>query len=274
MNIKSWIEYASRMIEANGNTSTSARVDCLVMLEETLGRSRAFTLAHQSDELDEEKISELELLLNKRLNGVPLAYIVGNKEFYGLDFYVNDAVLIPRNETEALAEYAIERFSKGATMLEVGVGSGAISISIAKHRPDLVILATDISQDAISVARKNLIMLKIYNVDIKVSDMFGILSEGKKFDYIVANLPYVSTGGEAKRSIELTFEPEIALYSGKDGLDHYRKFLPHAKRYLSDKGEIVVEFDPSQIDAMSDLCAANKMRCKPITKFVYSIENL
>ena len=215
--------------------SSTARLDAEILLSHILKKPTTFLLSH-----DEHKICSLKLWLYKRLirkrkQGMPVAYLTGHKEFYFLDFDVNQNVLIPRPDTEILVECVIEyiRNSGGATpssrllLLDIGTGSACIPISVCKNVDGLTAVATDISRKALKVARKNINKhglnnrIKLIHSDL-LKNVTSQLFEGRKV-IVTANLPYIPTNYQI--SLELKYEPQISLFGGEDGLDLYKKIV-------------------------------------------------
>lgn len=262
MTIENWLNEAiKKLTEAQVDTP---RLDCLVLLEHALVLPRATILAHDELALSKQQITQLDERLEKRIEHVPIAYIVGHKEFYGLNFIVNESVLVPRPETEDLVEYAVKHSPRNAHAIELGTGSGAIAVALAHLRPDLDIVATDISTDALSVARTNARTNKV-QIEFCESDLFKNVDG--HYDVMLANLPYVPI--EARRQRDIEFEPDIALYSGVDGLDLYRTFFSQATQYLKPEGTVVVEFSPTQHAAVAAIAQTNGFSLEPISEYIY-----
>ena len=239
------------------------RTDMLVLLENVLKRDRTWILAHQNEKMPAQSLSALPPLLNRRLNREPLAYIVGERDFYGLKLIVTPDVLIPRPETEALVEYIVAHAPENGSVIDVGTGSGAIALAVKSQRPDLHVVATDVSEKALQVAERN---RGQNNLNIKFVHSNLLDSVHQEFDVIAANLPYVpvgSSGGE-----ELSHEPGQALYSGDDGLDHYRRFIPQIASHLRAGGCAVLEHDPMQYNELTELAQQQGLEVRSITDFV------
>ncbi len=222
MTINKWLQTSRLKLRQAG--IDSADLDSLLILEHVLNRNRANLLAHSDEEIDEASSRQLTELLDRRHKREPLAYILGHVEFYGHTFVVTDAVLIPRPETEAFIESILLMNTKGQRLLDVGCGSGAIGISAKLLDPTLDVTLLDIDQGALELAQENATRLEA-PVKIKQNDLLSDI--GESFDIIVANLPYVPKGHSVAR--ELDFEPQQALFSGEDGLDHYRLFWQQLK---------------------------------------------
>ena len=223
----------------------SARLDVLILLEEATGRDRAHLLANPEIKLNARSRKIFNNLVSRRAKRVPIAYLVGEKEFYWLKFKVTPQVLIPRPETEAVVETALSLITKlnkkPTALLDIGTGCGAIAIAIAKQRPHWRVAASDVSATALRVARLNA-ELRGVEMDFYHSDLFGAIQG--QFNIITANLPYVRAGAEL--SPEGKREPAMALYGGTDGLDIYRRFLATAPKHLTAGGHLVIEAEPRQ----------------------------
>ena len=227
----------------------SPRTDILVLMEICLKKDRAWILAHSDEKMPAKALSKLSPLLKRRKKREPLAYITGYRDFFGLRLAVSRQSLIPRPETENLVEYAIKVAPRNGSVLDVGTGSGAIALAIKSLRPDLKVSALDVSKEVLKLAKKNSGQLKL-NIKFIHSNMFENVSD--RFDVIVANLPYLPE----KRDLdpELSYEPAIALLSGPDGLDHYRRMLREAFQVLTIRGRIIIEHEPHQTPQLIEIC--------------------
>lgn len=206
-----------RLVEAGVD---SPRRDCLVFIEDLLGKDRSWVNAHAEYELSDEQISVLDDKLKRRINREPLAYIRGKAWFYKRFFDVNPGVLIPRPESESFIELVKE--IKPKTVVDIGTGSGCLAITTKLELPKTQVFATDINDKALKVAQKN---ADKHNAGINFvqGDLLEPIRELKLDDFLIlANLPYVPDN--LVTSPEIETEPAIALFSGKDGLEHYRKF--------------------------------------------------
>lgn len=237
--------------------SATARTEVLMLLQHALNVTRTHLLARPEQVLDGAQAAAYRALLQRRLAGEPLAYIVGEREFYGLMFKVTAATLIPRPETELLVELALQRippFSSGpaATLsrgrgwgekfrvLDLGAGCGALALAIAHARPDVGVVAVDASIEALAVARENARRLNIENVSLLQSDWFSAF-DGQRFDLIVSNPPYIAEGDPHLAQGDLRFEPRTALASGADGLADIRRIVAQAKAHLDPGGWLLFE---------------------------------
>ena len=260
MSPKHWLDKATSILSQAG--IESARLDAQILIEDALGRDRASLSIDDSSDIDTPVLSELNQKLERRAKREPLAYIRSFVEFYGSNIGVNKSVLIPRPETETLVEFAIKNTEPKSKVLELGTGSGAISIVLKKNRNDISIVATDVSNDALKLAKKN---AQIDEVEIAFvhSDLFENIAG--TFDVILANLPYVPS--VARRQPEITHEPDIALYSGEDGLELYNVFFAQLEQHLSDSGFAVVEFSPTQFSELRS--KFNNLVFEPLSEYIY-----
>jgi len=233
----------------------SPRLDAEVLLAHALGTTRAQLHAHPQRELSSAELASYRQLVERRAQREPVAYIVGHKEFYGLDLFVDNRVLIPRPETELLVERSIgiARAQGLFLIADVGTGSGAIAVSLALHLPQALVYATDASPGALEVAACN---CRCHGVEGRVRLLQGHLLEPllEPIDLIVANLPYVSQAELAQLPPEIgRYEPREALSGGPDGLDHIRRLLAQAGRYLRLPGVILLEIGATQGKAVTAL---------------------
>ena len=233
-------------------------VEAEALLRHVLGvcRSEFLTLVYGDDAcLSSSQSGHLESLLERRLSGEPLAYIVGTREFYGLELNVNEHVLIPRQETELLVDVVLEylpSFGPEPTVVDVGTGSGAMALAIAAHNESVDLLATDVSRQALDVARRNASKLEL---DDRVRFVRCDLLEavGGPVDIIVSNPPYIPSGQIRHLQAEVQREPMIALDGGDDGLEPFRRLLSQAKEKLNTGGVVVVELMPEQMEVAAEI---------------------
>ncbi len=226
------------------------------MLGHVLGLTRAQIHAHPDRRLNAAELDSYRELIERRRQHEPVAYIIGHKEFYGLDFYVDRRVLIPRPETELLVEKGLEigrAASHPLTIADVGTGCGAIAISLAMHLPQAIIYALDASPDALEVAALN---RRLHSVEKRVHLLQGDLLSPlpQPVDLIFANLPYVSrTEWEQLPRIITAYEPRSALDGGPDGLDAIRHLLARARFHLRPRATILLEIGATQGTVVTDL---------------------
>lgn len=234
--------------------SREARIEVQMLLQSVLKVSRAYLLAHPERELSEAEEAAYRALLQRRLTGEPMAHILGEREFHGLNFKVTSATLIPRPETELLVELGLEKLSRYemGRVLDLGTGTGAIALSIAHVRPEMEVVAVDASAAALEVARENAQRLGTGNVTFAQSDWFSTLS-GQRYELIVSNPPYVATDDMHLSQGDVRFEPLSALASGVDGLDDIRRIVAEARDFLVPGGWLLLEHGFDQAAAVQEL---------------------
>ena len=258
-NLKTKLSEAQQSLICTLNLSSAvARMDAQLLLQLALNVNRAWLIAHQNDALQPNIHAGFEALLKRRLNGEPIAYILGVREFYGLSLKVTPATLIPRPDTETLVDAALAKIplQKNLTICDLGTGTGAIALAIAKHRPQAFVLALDASQAALDIAIENAENLKIPNVDFVLSDWFSALGQKnnpQKFDVIVSNPPYIEANDTHLSQGDLRFEPRSALASGADGLDAIRHIIKNAPPYLNPHGWLMLEHGYHQASKVATL---------------------
>ena len=219
---------------------------------------RSYLKAGPERRLDAEQWAQYQLLIERRVRGEPVAYLTGRREFWSLDLEVNPTTLIPRPETERLVELALQRIPMNALrrIADLGTGSGAIALALAHERPGCLVLATDASLPALTVARSNAARLHINNVLFQQSEWFAAL-RGEVFDVIMSNPPYVAEHDIHLQRGDLRFEPQLALSSGIDGLRDLKCIVQGAPAHLSAGGWLLVEHGFNQQAAVLDLFATH-----------------
>lgn len=232
----------------------TARIEAQSLLQAVLQVNRAYLLAHPERCLNESELARYEALLQRRLHGEPIAYLLGEREFFGLMFKVTPATLIPRPETELLVELALQRLpqKQPCRVLDLGTGSGAIALSIAHARPGIEVVAVDASAEALAVARENAQRLHINNATFVPSDWYAALN-AQRFDLIVSNPPYVAPGDPHLQQGDLRFEPMSALASGGDGLDDIRCIVANVHTHLHPGGWLLLEHGYDQAVQVREL---------------------
>ena len=220
----------------------SPRMNAEVLMMFVLGCDRAHLYAHPERELTADEAERYEAVVSERARHKPSQYITGHQEFWGLDFLVSPAVLIPRPETEHVIETMLELApAPGAKIVDVGTGSGCIAVALARKFPQAEIEGVDISSSAIEVALVNAARLECQHVGFRVNDLLeGFQPES--FDFVVSNPPYVgeSEPDKVQRQVR-EFEPKIAVFAGPHGLDVYRRLIPQALKVLKPGGWLVME---------------------------------
>jgi release factor glutamine methyltransferase len=228
------------------------RLDAQLLLGRQLGRPRAWLIAHDDFELATADAEAFHAMLARRAAGEPLAYLLGEREFHGLGLRVTPAVLVPRPETEHLVEWALTLAPPGARVADLGTGSGAIALALKHARPDLDVTATDLSADALAVARANADRLAL-PLRLAAGPWWAPLA-GERFELVVSNPPYIA--GDDPHLAALTHEPEGALTPGGDGLDALREIVAGAATHVEPGGWLLLEHGHDQGPAVRALLQA------------------
>jgi release factor glutamine methyltransferase len=234
------------------SASESPRLDAELLLARALDVSRSYLVAHPEDTLDPAAGARFNSAIDRRAGGEPMAYITGEREFWSLSLMVSPATLVPRPETEILVERALMLLGRKvvARILDLGTGSGAIALAIARERPLCELVATDASEDALAIARQNARQLDIPNVSFVCGDWIDPVA-GQQFDLVVANPPYVRSDDPALERLQ--HEPLSALAAGNDGLDAIRRIAGEAGDILADGGRLLMEHGSDQRDSVAGL---------------------
>lgn len=234
------------------------RVDAQLLLQHILQVSHAYLLTHRDAMLTQAQLGRYTQLVTQRASGVPVAYLIGQREFYDLMFYVNASVLIPRPETELLIELILAHIpdDKHSKILDLGTGSGAIAITLAKHCPNSHVTAVDLSADALAVAKVNAQNSGVENISFVLGNWFEALEE-RKFDFIVSNPPYIAEDDPHLAQGDLRFEPPMALIAGESGLTCLRIIISGASTYLKTGGWLLFEHGYNQAEACRKLLEQN-----------------
>ncbi len=244
---------ASRLAEALSLPVADARSEAQILLAQALGKSRAWLMAHAQDGNSEALLfsTPYATWLERRISGEPIAYLLGRREFYGLDFEVNKHVLIPRPETELLVAAALHHLPKARPnkVLDLGTGSGCIAVAVAAHAPQTNILGVDASSEALGMAARNLQNLGVENLDLLHSDWYTSL-QGMCFDIIVSNPPYVADYDTHLTQGDLRFEPRNALTPGANALQAIERIIEDAPSFLRTGGWLMLEHGYDQAEAV------------------------
>ena len=229
-------------------------IDARILLQHVLDVSHAHLIAHAEQALDSKQVQSFRLLMERRARGEPVAYLTGKQEFYSLVFTVTPAVLIPRPETELLVDLALGQIPLDLPwkILDLGTGSGAIALAIAKHRPLADIVAVDFSADALAVAKTNASELGVNNVRFIEADWIGDFN-GERFNLIVSNPPYIAPGDPHLAQGDLRFEPHVALAAEGEGLKCIRSIIAAAPAHLTTGGALLLEHGYDQAGACGRL---------------------
>ncbi len=235
-------------------STDEAKLEAQLLLQQVLQVNHAWLITHADDALSHQQASSFNALIEKRRTGQPIAYILGNREFYGLNLQVTPDTLIPRPDTETLVEAAINCIAPTqlARVLDLGTGSGAIALAIASQRPLSKVLAVDASQAALTIAQANAKQHQLSQIEFILSDWFSAINE-QAFDVIASNPPYIESNDAHLSQGDLRFEPVSALASGIDGLDDIRQIVARAPKHLKPEGWLMLEHGYNQAKVVAKL---------------------
>ena len=257
LNIKKQLQSAVVFLSSH----TNPKLEAETLLASMLGKERVWLKTHDNQNLSLMELLKFKYWVHLRARGVPLAYIRGYQDWYGQKFVVNKSVLIPRDETETLLTHILDTKYKILPnhILDVGTGSGCLAIELKRAFPDSEVLALDISDKALKVARANAKGLG-QAVDFQKSDLLSAIPKNTHLDIIVANLPYVPETIEV--TLEVKQEPHSAIFSGPDGLDHLRRFAVELSKKNITFGTLWLEFLPTQKDKIQEIFSIYKIKLK------------
>ncbi|MBE0504093.1 MAG: peptide chain release factor N(5)-glutamine methyltransferase [Desulfuromonadales bacterium] len=241
-----------------GKGIESGRLDAELLLAEILQLNRIGLYLNFDRLVNSDELTAFRALIERRARREPIAYILGRCEFWSLTFKVTPDVLIPRGDTETLVEAALKVLPPDGTLLDIGVGSGAIALAIAHERFDALVEGIDLSPAALAIATENAQRLGLADkVALRSGDLFA-LEDSRQYDVIVSNPPYIAVGEQPTLMPEVRdFEPALALFAGTDGLDCYRALIPAARGALRDSGTLLVEVGAGQAAAVAELFVAS-----------------
>lgn len=233
--------------------SDSPRLDAQVLLAHVLEKESIYLMTWPERDISASQKATYEMLVEKRINGVPVAHLTGTREFWSLSLKVNDSTLIPRPDTEILVETALEYCSPQSTILDLGTGTGAIILALATELPSAVCTAVDFSEGAVQLARENVVILNAQNVTVLQSDWFENVQG--KFDVIVSNPPYIDKNDHHLKQGDVRFEALSALVSPDNGFADIRLIVTKARDYLNSHGYLVIEHGFEQALAVHNIFA-------------------
>lgn len=260
MKIKDIINYGVAMIK---NTE-SPSLETQMMIAKVIEKDRLYIMLNLEEDIDESKVEIIKTMIDKRKDSYPLQYILGEREFWGMDFKVSEGVLIPRQDTEILIEETLKKLkdNKHKSNLkgfEIGVGSGIISITLLKEIETLTMIGVDINDKAIELTKANALKHEVSDrLCILNSNLFEKINKENQFDFIISNPPYIETKviDSLKEDIK-KHEPKLALDGGEDGLDFYRAIIEQSKSYISPEGFIAFEIGYNQAEAVKKIFVEN-----------------
>ncbi|MCX6728803.1 MAG: peptide chain release factor N(5)-glutamine methyltransferase [Candidatus Saccharibacteria bacterium] len=271
--IKDWLGIACDQLSKIG--ITSAKLDSEIILAYILGKNRTYLHAHANRVVDKQNTIKANAQLKRRLGHTPIAYIVGNKEFYGREFIVSPDVLIPRPESEDIIDILKQILPATSyrlptiKLIDVGTGSGCLGITAKLEFPLLDVTLTDTSEKALIVAKQN---AKKYTVEINYLQDDLLQNYHSKPNIIIANLPYVDTSWD--RSPETNFEPSLALFADKGGLSMNERIIVQASEILTKNGYLVIEADPDQHSHLSECAKKYRFDPEQILNYVIAFKKL
>jgi len=250
------LQAQAQLNSAHQLDAIDARYESQLLLQYVLKVNRAWLIAHENDDVAANIQHAFDALVQRRISGEPIAYILGSREFYGLNLAVTPATLIPRPDTEVLVEIALGKIpaNEAAQVLDLGTGTGAIALAIAQQRPQAQVTGVDASSPALEVAISNSRQLHISNLHFVLSDWFNDLDHSR-FDVIVSNPPYIEEADTHLQQGDLRFEPLSALASGADGLDDIRRIIDGCLIHLKPQGWLMFEHGYNQAATVRELMA-------------------
>ena len=262
--ISFWLKNAAKSMKDAG--IPSARLDAELILANTLRKNRTYLHAYLDEEIDPRRVDIANARLDLRLDRVPIAYILGYKEFYGRKFTVSPAVLVPRPESEDMISLFLDATAgeiEQKVLIDVGTGSGCLGITAALERINISVILSDISKDALRIAEKN---ADDHRVRVKIQQQSLLNGQLEPVDYIFANLPYVDKDWEV--SPELQYEPKIALFTEDGGLKLILELIRQAPRCLAPNGQLFIEADPAQHERIIQAAAKQNFKLAAIQHYI------
>lgn len=263
-----WLNKSIELLESAG--VSTARLDCLVLLADALGKDKSFVLAHPEELIDSSLLNKLDKQIQRRVNHEPLSYIRGQTEFYGREFLVNAHTLEPRPETENMIDVVktLVKSRENPVIADVGTGSGCIAVSVKLEIPGATLLATDVDEKCVKTARENSKKLGA-DIEFYLGNLLSpLVDSGSKPYIIVANLPYVPDKYQLNKAA--MFEPRHAIFGGEDGLDLYREIFAQIKTHNSKLKTkyVLTESLPFQHEELSKIAGLAGFKLKQTEEFI------
>ena len=261
-----------------GRQYGNAVLEATLLLGKLMNVDKVHIYTHGKEQVPDEIVNKFLEAIEKRSKGYPIQYIIKEKEFMGLNFYIEEGVLIPRPDTEIIVEYILEYIDKRHSqeqinILDIGIGSGAIGLSIAYYKKNVHVCGVDISHKALEVANINKDRFNLSNVKLIKSDLFEKISEEEKFHIIVSNPPYIPTEDMESLQEEVkNYEPRTALDGGKEGMDFYRRIIPESRNYLKEEGLLIFEIGYHQAKDVSHIMIENGFKDIKILKDLQGLD--
>lgn len=250
MQLDSWLTQARQRLQQAG--SDSAKLDAELLAQRVLSKNRAWLFAFGETQLSEPQLQTLNEWLARRVDGEPMAYILGQRDFWSLTLATHTSTLIPRPDTETLVEWALELpLTQQASMLDLGTGTGAIALALASERPQWQVQAVDFQQESVQLAQQNAQQNHIHNTHIYWSDWFSEVQG--QFDLIVSNPPYIDALDPHLLHGDVRYEPKTALVADHHGLADLQHIVQQAPNYLTANGWLLLEHGYHQASAVQQL---------------------
>lgn len=243
--IAEFLRLASQQLKVR---SDSPVLDAQILLAHALGQTRTYLVTWPERQLNQENLQRAEQLIAHRIQGHPVAYLTGKREFWSLSLDVNPNVLIPRSDTETLVERALQLIDSihNPTIIDLGTGSGAIALALASERSDARVIATDRSTEALQTARHNARKLQLPNVEFRSGSWFNAITDSHSVELIVSNPPYIAEQDPHLQQGDLRFEPHAALAAGVNGMADLLHLIEHAPQHLKPRGWLLLEHGHDQ----------------------------
>jgi release factor glutamine methyltransferase len=265
LNVETWLKKSSKTLQDAG--VSTARLDTLILLEDTVGKDRSWLLAHPEHELSEAQLVVLSKLTARRATHEPLAYLRSKSAFYGREFYIDHRVLEPRPESEAIIELLKHlTLPRNPTIIDIGTGSGMLAITTKLELPTATVIATDIDQACLDVAEQNAHIHQA-KINFQKSDLLqAFLTDVQGIAVIIANLPYVPDSFQINPAAMA--EPRIAIFGGPDGLDLYRKLFSEVQQLALQPSFILTEAMPPQHDVLASIASSAHFSLEKTDDFI------